>query len=175
MIVFPAIDLKNGHVVRLKEGDMKRTTVFSKNPSKQAYIFERAGAEWLHIVDLDGAIIGKSQNIGAIEDIVTKTSLKIQLGGGIRSLEDIQKWINLGVSRIILGTLLVNDPELALKACDLFPGHIALAFDIKKWHIATNGWVKISSISMDDLLIQFKNTKVASLIYTDIKRDGSHR
>ena len=172
MIVFPAIDLKKGQVVRLKEGDMNRTTVFSNNPIKQAYIFERAGAKWLHIVDLDGAVSGKSENIEVIEDIVTKTSLKIQLGGGVRSIKDIKKWIDLGVSRIILGTLLVQDPELALKACDLFPEYIALAFDIKKGFIATNGWLKTSKISIEDLLIQFKSSKVTTLIYTDIKRDG---
>ena len=172
MIVFPAIDLKNGQVVRLKEGDMKKTTVFSKDPSKQAVIFERDGAEWLHIVDLDGAIIGKGQNIEAIKDIINQTSLKVQLGGGIRSLDDIRKWVELGVSRVILGTLLVQDPDLVLKACQVYPNYVALALDIKEGFVATNGWVKTSKISIDDILIQFKSSKVSSLIYTDIKRDG---
>tara|TARA_B100001123_G_C15265351_1_gene1008203 strand:+ start:210 stop:935 length:726 start_codon:yes stop_codon:yes gene_type:complete len=172
MIIYPAIDLKNGQVVRLKGGDMNKTTVFSNNPSKQAVIFERDGAEWLHVVDLDGAIIGQGQNIEAIRDIISQTSLKIQLGGGIRSIDDIEKWIELGVSRVILGTLLVKDPGVVLKACAIYPHYIALALDIKDGFVATDGWVNTSRISVNDILIQFKDSKVSSLIYTDIKRDG---
>ena len=172
MIIFPAIDLKDGQCVRLKLGDMDQATVFNDNPGNQARAFENQGFEWLHVVDLNGAFAGKSENSAAVESILANTSNPVQLGGGIRDLEGIAHWLDKGITRVILGTVAVRDPDLVKEACKRFPGRIAVGIDAKGGKVAVEGWAETSELSVIDLARQFEDAGVAAIIYTDIDRDG---
>ena len=171
-IFYPAIDLKDGNCVRLVQGDLERKTIFNDDPAGQAKIFENAGFEWLHIVDLDGAFSGKSVNEESVKSIINKTKLPIQLGGGLRDLRSISNWIDYGVSRVILGTVALNNPNLVKEACKYFPGKIAVGIDARNGFVATEGWSKISKIKDIDLARKFEDCGVSVIIHTDIARDG---
>ena len=173
MIIFPAIDLKGGNCVRLLKGDMNAATVFNESPKNQAQFFEQSGFKFLHIVDLDGAIEGRSVNENSVKDILANIKIPVQLGGGIRSIKDIEKWLNLGVNRAILGTIAVKNPSLVREACKNFPDKILLGIDAKNAMVAVEGWVEESKISVIDLAKKFEDCGAAGLIYTDISRDGS--
>lgn len=173
MILFPAIDLKDGQCVRLVQGDMGRATVFSDTPAQQAKVFESQGFEWLHLVDLNGAFEGKPVNGAAVEDILKTVSLPAQLGGGIRSLAQIEAWLDKGIARVILGTAALRDPDLVKEACKKWPGKIAVGIDAKDGFVAVEGWAEVSDIQALDLAKQFEDAGVAAIIYTDIARDGA--
>jgi phosphoribosylformimino-5-aminoimidazole carboxamide ribotide isomerase len=172
VILFPAIDLKNGECVRLKLGDMGSATVYNPDPAAQARIFEDQGFEWLHVVDLDGAFAGESRNAAAVEAILGATKNPVQLGGGIRSLADIEAWLAKGLARVILGTVAVRDPGLVKEACAKFPGKIAVGIDARGGKVAVEGWAKASSLGAVELARKFEGAGVATMIYTDIDRDG---
>lgn len=172
MIIFPAIDLKDGQCVRLKLGDMDQATVFNNDPGNQARQFQDQGFEWLHVVDLNGAFAGKSENSAAVETILANTTNPVQLGGGIRDLEGIEHWLKKGIRRVILGTVAVRDPELVKEACKRFPGQIAVGIDAKGGQVAVEGWAETSELTVVDLAKQFEDAGVAAIIYTDIDRDG---
>lgn len=172
MILFPAIDLKDGACVRLKLGDMNEATVFNDDPAAQARIFEKQGFSWLHLVDLNGAFAGRPVNAGAVESILSAIRIPVQLGGGIRDLATISMWIEKGVSRLILGTVAVRDPALVKEACRLFPGRIAVGIDAKAGKVAVEGWAEASELSAPELAHRFEDAGVAAIIYTDIDRDG---
>ncbi len=172
MILFPAIDLKDGQCVRLKLGDMARATVYNADPAAQAAAFEAQGFEWLHVVDLDGAFAGKSVNGAAVDAILAATSNPVQLGGGIRSIEQIEAWLDKGLARVILGTAAVKDPALVEAACRRFPGRIAVGIDARGGQVAVEGWAEASSLAAAELSRRFEGAGVAALIYTDIDRDG---
>jgi len=173
MIIFPAIDLKEGKCVRLFKGDMNQATVFNDNPAAQAQEFEKAGFKFLHIVDLDGAIQGQGVNEEAVKAIIKSIKIPTQLGGGIRTIATIEKWLNLGVSRVILGTVAAKNPELVIEACKKFPGKIVVGIDAKNGKVATEGWVETSEISVLELAKKFEDCGVSAIIYTDISRDGT--
>ena len=172
MILFPAIDLKDGECVRLKLGDMKRVTVFNDNPANQAKSFEDQGFEYLHIVDLNGAFEGKPVNGAAVEAILAAITIPAQLGGGIRDLETIEMWLDKGIARVILGTVAVRNPELVIEACKKFPGKIAVGIDARDGKVAIEGWDELSELTAIDLAKKFEDAGVAAIIYTDIARDG---
>ncbi|WP_422026313.1 1-(5-phosphoribosyl)-5-[(5-phosphoribosylamino)methylideneamino]imidazole-4-carboxamide isomerase [Pyruvatibacter mobilis] len=173
MILFPAIDLKDGQCVRLVQGDMDRATVFSDTPAEQAKVFENQGFEWLHLVDLNGAFEGKPVNGDAVEAILKTVSLPAQLGGGIRSMQQIEAWLDKGIARVILGTAALRDPQLVIEACKTWPGKIAVGVDAKDGYVAVEGWAEVSDIQALDLAKRFEDAGVAALIYTDISRDGA--
>ncbi len=173
MILYPAIDLKDGQCVRLLHGDMDKATVFNASAADQAERFVKDGFSWLHVVDLNGAIEGQSVNTKAVEDILNAVSIPVQLGGGVRTLEGIESWIEAGVSRVILGTVAVNDPELVKKAARMWPEQIAVAVDVRDGKVAVDGWTALSDISAVDLSKRFEDAGVAALIVTDISRDGA--
>lgn len=172
MILFPAIDLKDGQCVRLKLGDMDQATVFHDNPAEQARAFEEQGFHYLHIVDLNGAFAGKPVNGSAVEEILSAINIPAQLGGGIRDLETITLWLEKGISRVILGTVAVRDPDLVRKACREFPGQIVVGIDAKGGKVAVEGWAETSDLAAVDLAQRFEDAGVAAIIYTDIDRDG---
>lgn len=172
MILFPAIDLKDGQCVRLKLGDMDQATVFNDDPGAQARSFENQGFEWLHVVDLNGAFAGESVNGAAVDSILSSTGNPVQLGGGIRTLDHIEIWLGKGVTRVILGTVAVRDPELVKEACRKFPGKVAVGIDAKGGHVAVEGWAETSELTAVDLARQFEDAGVSAIIYTDIDRDG---
>lgn len=172
MYLLPAIDLKQGKCVRLKQGDMAQATVFNDNPAAQAESFAAQGAEWIHIVDLDGAFAGKPVNAQAVENILNAVDVKIELGGGIRTLETIQMWLDKGVARVILGTIALRDPDFVKQACREFPGRIAVGIDAKDGFVAVEGWAEKSGITAVDLARQFESAGVSAIIYTDVARDG---
>ncbi|MGI9373190.1 MAG: 1-(5-phosphoribosyl)-5-[(5-phosphoribosylamino)methylideneamino]imidazole-4-carboxamide isomerase [Hyphomicrobiales bacterium] len=172
MILFPAIDLKDGQCVRLKLGDMDQATVFNDSPAAQAASFERQGFEYLHIVDLNGAFEGKPVNGDAVEAILGAISMPAQLGGGIRDLDTIATWLEKGIARVILGTVAVRDPDLVKEACKAFPGQVAVGIDAKGGKVAVEGWAETSELTAIDLAQQFEDAGVAAIIYTDIDRDG---
>ncbi|MEJ8474984.1 1-(5-phosphoribosyl)-5-[(5-phosphoribosylamino)methylideneamino]imidazole-4-carboxamide isomerase [Roseibium algae] len=172
MILFPAIDLKDGQCVRLKLGDMEQATVFNDNPGSQAKTFEGQGFEWLHVVDLNGAFAGESVNGAAVDSILASTKNPVQLGGGIRTLEHIEAWLEKGISRVILGTVAVRNPELVKEACRRFPGKIAVGIDAKGGYVAVEGWAETSELTAVDLAKRFEDAGVSAIIYTDIDRDG---
>lgn len=172
MIVFPAIDLKRGQVVRLAEGDMMRATIYGDDPVKQALSFAEAGSEYLHVVDLDGSFAGRSENREAVEGILDAFPGHIQLGGGIRTREAVEGWFGLGVSRVVMGTAALKDPEFVRDMAGEFPGGIVVAVDAKDGMVATEGWAAVSDVPMVDLARRFEDAGVASLLYTDIGRDG---
>ncbi len=172
MILFPAIDLKDGQCVRLKLGEMDQATVFNDDPAAQAAIFESQGFEWLHIVDLNGAFEGRPVNGAAVDAILQAIKMPAQLGGGIRDLATIEMWISKGVRRVILGTVAVRNPELVREACAKFPGRIAVGIDAKGGKVAVEGWAETSELTAADLASRFEDAGVSAIIYTDIDRDG---
>lgn len=172
MILYPAIDLKEGRCVRLIRGDMEQATVFNDDPAAQAASFADAGASWLHLVDLDGAFAGKPMNAKAVEAIINEVDVPVQLGGGIRTLETIESWLNCGVMRVILGTVAVKAPDLVKEACRKFPGHIAVGIDAREGRVAVEGWAEDTDILAIDLARKFADAGVEAIIYTDIDRDG---
>ena len=172
MILFPAIDLKDGKCVRLKLGDMNQATIYNDSPATQALAFEQQGFEWLHVVDLNGAFEGHSVNGVAVEAILKATKNPVQLGGGIRTIAHIESWLNKGLTRVILGTIAVRDPALVKEACKLFPGKIAVGIDAKGGKVAVEGWAEASSLGVIELAKKFEGAGVAAIIYTDIDRDG---
>ncbi|MDF1776458.1 MAG: 1-(5-phosphoribosyl)-5-[(5-phosphoribosylamino)methylideneamino]imidazole-4-carboxamide isomerase [Rhizobiaceae bacterium] len=172
MILFPAIDLKDGECVRLKLGDMDAATVYNADPADQARAFEEQGFDWLHVVDLNGAFAGESVNGAAVEAILQATSNPVQLGGGIRTLENIETWLDKGLARVILGTIAVRDPDLVKQACKLFPGQVAVGIDAKGGKVAVEGWAEASQLEVVELAKRFEGAGVAAIIYTDIDRDG---
>ncbi len=172
MILFPAIDLKDGQCVRLKLGDMEQATVYNDDPAAQARAFEEQGFEWLHVVDLNGAFEGQSVNGAAVEAILKATKNPVQLGGGIRSIAHIESWLDKGLARVILGTVAVRDPELVKEACKAFPGRIAVGIDARGGKVAVEGWAEASELGVVELAKKFEGAGVAAIIYTDIDRDG---
>ena len=172
MILFPAIDLKNGQCVRLEQGDMTRATVFNVDPAAQAASFAAQGFEYLHVVDLDGAFAGKPMNAHAVEAMLAAVTIPLQLGGGIRNLETIEVWLGKGVARVIIGTAAVRDPELVRSAARRFPGRVAVGLDAREGRVAVEGWAETSDVTALDLARRFEDAGVAAIIYTDIDRDG---
>ncbi len=172
MILFPAIDLKDGDCVRLRHGEMDRATVYNADPAAQARMFEAQGFEWLHVVDLDGAFAGESRNGDAVRAILAATANPVQLGGGIRSLAGVEAWLGQGVSRVILGTAALRDPGLVRDACSRFPGRIAVGIDARAGKVAVEGWARTSSLGSIELAKRFEGAGVAAIVYTDIDRDG---
>ncbi len=173
VILFPAIDLKGGQCVRLVHGDMTRATVFNDDPADQAARFEAQGFAYLHVVDLDGAFAGRPVNAEAVEAILARTGLPVQLGGGIRDLRTIEAWLSRGVRRVIIGTAAVRDPALVQEAARLFPDQIAVGVDARDGFVAVDGWAQTSSVAAADLGRRFEDAGVAAVVYTDIARDGA--
>ena len=172
MILFPAIDLKDGQCVRLKLGDMNQATVFNDSPAAQAKLFEDQGFEYLHVVDLNGAFAGESVNGTAVEAIIAAVKFPVQLGGGIRTLDHVSAWLDKGVSRVILGTVAVRDPALVRIAAQKYPGKVAVGIDARAGMVAVEGWAETSELSVIELAQRFEGAGVAAIIYTDIDRDG---
>ena len=172
MILFPAIDLKDGQAVRLKLGDMAQATVFNDDPAAQAKTFEQQGFEYLHVVDLDGAFAGESRNATAVEAILKAVKMPVQLGGGIRTLSHVEGWLGKGLSRVILGTVALREPELVKAAARMFPGRIAVGIDARGGKVAVEGWAETSSMDVVELAKRFEGAGVSAIIYTDIDRDG---
>jgi len=172
MIVFPAIDLKGGQVVRLSEGEMDSATVYADDPAAQALQFAEQGAEFLHVVDLDGAFAGKPENAEAVEAIVAAFPGHVQLGGGIRNADTVKRWFDLGISRLVIGTAALKDPEFVKAAAKEWPGGIVVAVDAREGMIATEGWAEKSDMPVIDLARRFEDAGVASLLFTDVGRDG---
>lgn len=173
MILFPAIDLKGGQCVRLLKGDMRAVTVFNDDPAAQAKSFAAAGFEWLHVVDLDGAVAGLSVNAPAVERILAAVALPIQLGGGIRSRRQVEEWLDRGVRRVILGTAALRDPELVKSACRAHPDRIVVGIDARHGKVAVEGWAKTSEMTAVELSLRFEDAGVAAIVFTDIERDGA--
>ncbi len=173
MILFPAIDLKDGACVRLWRGDMSRATVYSTDPPEQARAFAAAGCRWLHVVDLDGAIAGRPVNGDAVTAILAAVDGPVQLGGGIRDLETVTAWLEKGVERVVMGTAAVRDPELVRAACRAFPGRVAVGIDARDGRAAVDGWVETSGLAAHRLALRLEDAGVAAIIYTDIARDGT--
>jgi phosphoribosylformimino-5-aminoimidazole carboxamide ribotide isomerase len=172
VILFPAIDLKNGECVRLVRGDMAQATVFNTDPAAQARRFEEQGFEYLHVVDLDGAFAGQPMNAAAVERILASVKLKVQLGGGVRDMRTVAGWLEKGVERVIIGTAALKDPDFVREASRLFPGHVAVGIDAREGRVAVEGWARQSDTSALDLGRIFEDSGVCAIIYTDIARDG---
>ena len=172
MILFPAIDLKNGQCVRLEQGDMARATVFNLDPAAQAKTFETQGFEYLHVVDLDGAFAGKPVNAQAVEAMLKVVKFPVQLGGGIRDLKTIEAWLSKGIRRVIIGTAAVRDPALVKEAAKKFPGRVAVGLDARDGKVAVEGWAETSTVTALDIAQRFEDAGVAAIIFTDIARDG---
>ena len=172
MIFFPAIDIKDGECVRLIKGDMKKSTVFDISPQNRAAAFVEKGCSWLHVVDLNGAFEGKPINRNPIKEILSNVNINIQLGGGIRDIETIDYWMDLGIQRIILGTIALKNPSIVVEACKKYPGKIAVGLDSRNGKVAVEGWAEQSNIKSIDLAKKFEDIGVAAIIYTDINRDG---
>ncbi|WP_111735215.1 1-(5-phosphoribosyl)-5-[(5-phosphoribosylamino)methylideneamino]imidazole-4-carboxamide isomerase [Roseovarius amoyensis] len=173
MILYPAIDLKDGQAVRLLRGEMDKATVFNDDPAAQASEFVAAGCEWLHLVDLNGAFAGEPVNAGAVEAILAATSVPAQLGGGIRDMATIERWLDKGLRRVILGTVAVENPDLVRQAARAFPGQVAVGIDARGRRVATRGWAEETEVEATDLARSFEDAGVAAIIYTDIDRDGA--
>jgi phosphoribosylformimino-5-aminoimidazole carboxamide ribotide isomerase len=173
MILYPAIDLKDGQCVRLLRGDMEAATVFGDDPAAQARAFAAAGCRWLHLVDLNGAFAGHPVNEAAVEAILAAVDIPAQLGGGIRDMATIERWLDRGLARVILGTVAVRDPELVRNAARAFPGRVAVGIDARDGRVAVAGWAEETDIDATDLARRFEDAGVAALIYTDIDRDGA--
>jgi phosphoribosylformimino-5-aminoimidazole carboxamide ribotide isomerase len=172
MILFPAIDLKDGQCVRLKLGDMDQATVFNDDPGAQAKAFQDAGGEYIHVVDLNGAFEGKPVNADAVQQILKSVSVPVQLGGGIRTRKTLEYWLEAGISRVILGTVALRDPDFVKQACKDFPGRVAVGIDAKGGRVAVEGWAETSDLTVQDLGLKFEDAGVAAIIYTDVDRDG---
>ncbi|TCM85163.1 1-(5-phosphoribosyl)-5-[(5-phosphoribosylamino)methylideneamino]imidazole-4-carboxamide isomerase [Rhodovulum steppense] len=173
MILYPAIDLKDGQCVRLLRGEMDKATVFGDDPAAQALAFQKAGCEWLHLVDLNGAFAGQPVNGAAVEAILAAVNLPAQLGGGIRDMATIEGWLSRGIARVILGTVAVENPALVHEAARAFPGRVAVGIDARKGKVATRGWAEDTDVTATDLARSFEDAGVAAIIYTDIDRDGA--
>lgn len=173
MILYPAIDLKDGQCVRLVRGEMDQATVFSDSPAAQARTFADAGCEWLHLVDLNGAFAGQPVNAAAVEAILAEVAIPAQLGGGIRNMATIEMWLGKGLARAILGTVAVEQPDLVRQAAREFPGQIAVGIDAREGRVATKGWAEVTDVDATDLARSFEDAGVAAIIYTDIMRDGA--
>ena len=173
MILYPAIDLKDGACVRLYKGEMDQATVFNDNPAAQAKAFENAGCEWLHLVDLNGAFAGEAVNGAAVEAILAGTNVPAQLGGGIRDMAAIEGWLAKGLARVILGTVAVRNPDLVREASKAFPGKVAVGIDARDGLVAVEGWAETTDVTATDLAKRFEDAGVAAIIYTDIDRDGA--
>ncbi|RLJ59118.1 1-(5-phosphoribosyl)-5-[(5-phosphoribosylamino)methylideneamino] imidazole-4-carboxamide isomerase [Litoreibacter meonggei] len=173
MILYPAIDLKDGNCVRLYKGEMEQATVFNDDPAAQALAFVEAGCEWLHLVDLNGAFAGEPVNGAAVDAILEQTKVPAQLGGGIRDMATIERWLEKGLARVILGTVAVENPDLVREAARAYPGHVAIGLDARNGMVATRGWAEETDIEVTALARQFEDAGVAALIYTDINRDGA--
>ncbi|MBB3064060.1 1-(5-phosphoribosyl)-5-[(5-phosphoribosylamino)methylideneamino]imidazole-4-carboxamide isomerase [Limibacillus halophilus] len=173
MILYPAIDLKDGQAVRLLRGEMDQATVFNDDPADQAAKFEAMGFEWLHLVDLNGAFAGKPVNAAAVEAIRARVTLPMQLGGGIRDRATIERWLEAGITRVILGTIAVRDPALVIEACKAHPGAVVVGIDARAGRVAVEGWAEASSLQADELARRFEDVGVAAIVYTDIDRDGA--
>jgi phosphoribosylformimino-5-aminoimidazole carboxamide ribotide isomerase len=172
VILFPAIDLKNGEAVRLQQGDMARATIFNRDPAEQARRFAALGFEHLHVVDLDGAFAGRSINAAAVERILAAVKIPLQLGGGIRDRAGVEGWLGKGIARVIIGTAAVRDPPLVKDAAKAFPGRVAVGLDARDGNVAVEGWAKTSELSALDIARRFEDAGIAAIIYTDIARDG---
>lgn len=172
MILFPAIDLKQGQCVRLQQGDMTKATIFNEDPAAQALAFARQGFEYLHVVDLDGAFAGRPVNAAAVEAILATVKIPLQLGGGIRDIGGIEAWLAKGVARVIMGTAALRNPDLVRRAARLYPGRIAVGVDARDGAVAVEGWAKTSSFTAAELGKRFEDAGVAAIVYTDISRDG---
>jgi len=172
VILFPAIDLKNGEAVRLQQGDMARATVFNTNPAKQAKVFEEQGFQWLHLVDLDGAFAGKPVNALAVAQILKSVKMPVQLGGGIRNMKTVEAWLSEGISRVIIGTAAVREPAFVKEAARKFPGKIAIGIDARGGKVAISGWAEETQLEAVEVAKLFEGAGVAALIYTDVERDG---
>ncbi|OFX08625.1 MAG: 1-(5-phosphoribosyl)-5-[(5-phosphoribosylamino)methylideneamino]imidazole-4-carboxamide isomerase [Alphaproteobacteria bacterium RIFOXYD12_FULL_60_8] len=172
MILFPAIDLKDGACVRLVRGEMDHATVFNTDPASQARSFTQAGCEWIHVVDLNGAFAGKPVNAEAVKGIIKAAGVPVQLGGGIRDRATIESWLEAGVSRVILGTVALRDPALVRQACKAYPGQVAVGIDAKGGKVAVEGWAETSELTPKELALKFEDAGAAAIIYTDIDRDG---
>lgn len=173
MILYPAIDLKDGHCVRLLKGDMSEATVFNDDPGAQAATFEAAGAEWLHLVDLNGAFAGHPVNTSAVESILRSISIPAQLGGGIRDMATIESWLGKGLARVVLGTVAIENPNLVREAAQAFPGGIAVGLDARDGHVATRGWAEATKMTATNLAQAYEDAGIAAIIHTDIDRDGA--
>jgi phosphoribosylformimino-5-aminoimidazole carboxamide ribotide isomerase len=173
VILFPAIDLKDGECVRLLYGDMDKATVFNKDPAAQAKAFERQGFTYLHVVDLDGAFAGKPMNASAVDSILARVKMPVQLGGGIRDLRTVEGWLGKGIARVIIGTAAVRDPDFVREAARRFPGRIAVGIDARDGKVAVAGWAEATEMDVIDLGRRFEDAGVAAIIYTDISRDGA--
>lgn len=172
MILYPAIDLKDGACVRLRRGDMDQATVFNDDPGAQAKQFADAGCEWIHVVDLNGAFAGAPVNGAAVDAILAAVDVPVQLGGGIRSLDTAEDWLTRGVRRIVLGTVAVKDPDVVIEACRRWPGRVAVGIDARGGYVAVEGWAEQSTLSVSDMAQRFEDAGVAAIVYTDIDRDG---
>jgi phosphoribosylformimino-5-aminoimidazole carboxamide ribotide isomerase len=172
MIFFPAIDLKDGQCVRLLRGEMDQATVFNDSPGAQAKAFVDDGCEWIHVVDLNGAFEGKPVNAPAVDAILAEAQVPVELGGGIRTIDTIQFWLDRGVKRVILGTIALRDPNFVIEACKQFPGQIAVGVDAKDGFVAVEGWAEVSDMKALDLARKFEDVGVSAIIFTDIARDG---
>lgn len=170
--LYPAIDLKQGRVVRLQRGDMAQATIYAEDPAEQAAAFAADGFTWLHVVDLDGAFAGKPANAEAVARILSATSMPVQLGGGIRNMPTVEAWLGAGVTRVILGSAAVKDPQFVREACRHFPGRVVVGIDARGGMVATEGWAETSSLSAQDLALRLEDAGAAAIIYTDIDRDG---
>ena len=173
MILYPAIDLKDGQCVRLLHGEMDKATVFGDDPAAQAAKFEAAGCDWVHLVDLNGAFAGQPVNAAAVEAILSRISVPAQLGGGIRDMATIERWLSKGLARVILGTVAVENPALVREAARAFPGQVAVGIDARGGRVATKGWAEETDVMVTDLARSFEDAGVAAIIYTDILRDGA--
>jgi len=173
MILYPAIDLKDGACVRLVRGEMDAATVFNTDPAAQARSFTAAGCQWIHVVDLNGAFAGKPVNAEAVSSIVAAAKVPVQLGGGIRDMATIEQWLERGVARVILGTVALRNPALVKDACKQFPGKVAVGIDARGGYVAVEGWAETSQVTALDLALKFEDAGVAAIIYTDIDRDGA--
>ena len=173
MILYPAIDLKDGNAVRLVHGDMDQTTVFNDDPAAQARVFVDAGCEWLHLVDLNGAFAGEPVNAAPVEAIIAACPVPAQLGGGIRDMATIERWLDKGLARVILGTVAVENPDLVRDAARAFPGQVAVGLDARNGRVATRGWAEETDVMVTDLAKSFEDAGIAAIIYTDILRDGA--
>ncbi|MBD3676998.1 MAG: 1-(5-phosphoribosyl)-5-[(5-phosphoribosylamino)methylideneamino]imidazole-4-carboxamide isomerase [Rhodobacteraceae bacterium] len=173
MILYPAIDLKDGQCVRLLKGEMDKATVFNDDPAAQARAFQDAGCEWIHLVDLNGAFTGEPVNAAAVEGILQAIDVPAQLGGGIRDMATIERWLDKGLARVILGTVAVENPDLVREAAKAFPGKVAVGIDARDGRVATKGWAEETDVMVTDLAKSFEDAGVAAIIYTDINRDGA--
>ena len=173
MILYPAIDLKDGACVRLIRGAMDQATVFNTDPGDQAQAFERQGFSWLHLVDLNGAFAGRPVNAAAVDKVLASINIPVQLGGGIRDMNTIEVWLQRGIRRVILGTIALHQPELVKEACKRFPGQIAVGIDAREGYVAVSGWSESSTVRALDLALRYEDSGAAAIIYTDINRDGA--